>query len=251
MKDLNNKLDNGGATADGKLSSSEWNEVASELQSIIESTGQVLASSDLLQIVKAISTYSTTGDFYTGAGIVNAYTATAVSPMLAPDSLADGMRIRTIIPITNTGNSTLNAFGTGAVDIKHPGATNIGSDSLVLGTEYEFIYRTSPSTFWEVEFEEVIPEVVLPPGTKLLFAQASPPTGWTQDTTDTANNRMLRVVNTSGGGVAGSDSPILNDKIPTHNHTASSIGAGEHEHHLGTAQSNVLTAIYGTTTLSE
>lgn len=55
-------------------------------------------------------------------------------------------------------------------------------------------------------------------GTKLMFAQSSAPTGWTQDATDTATNRMLRVVNTTGGGIGGSHSPILNNVVPSHTH---------------------------------
>lgn len=59
----------------------------------------------------------------------------------------------------------------------------------------------------------------LPAGTRMPFAQAAAPTGWTQDTSDNANNRMLRVVSTAGGGVAGSHSPILNNVVPSHTHT--------------------------------
>ncbi len=38
-------------------------------------------------------------------------------------------------------------------------------------------------------------------GTKLLFPQASAPTGWTKDTDQ--HDKALRIVNTSGGGAAG------------------------------------------------
>lgn len=55
-------------------------------------------------------------------------------------------------------------------------------------------------------------------GTRLVFAQSSAPTGWTQDTSDNATNRMLRVVNTAGGGVGGTHSPILNNVVPAHTH---------------------------------
>jgi hypothetical protein len=41
-----------------------------------------------------------------------------------------------------------------------------------------------------------------PVGTKMLFAQAAPPVGWTLD--DTNNDRLLRVSNVAGGGVGGS-----------------------------------------------
>ena len=59
----------------------------------------------------------------------------------------------------------------------------------------------------------------LPAGTRMPFAQAAAPTGWVQDTTDAANNRMLRVVSTAGGGTAGTHSPILNNVVPSHTHT--------------------------------
>ena len=67
-------------------------------------------------------------------------------------------------------------------------------------------------------------------GTRMPFAQAAAPTGWTQDTTDNATNRMLRVVNTAGNGVAGSDSPILNNTVPSHTHIFTGTALGNHTH---------------------
>lgn len=191
MQDLNNKVDNAGATADGKLSSSEWNEVASELQSFIESTGQTLTSLDLLQIVKGVSQYCTVGDFYTGAGIVNAYTATVVAPMIAPNSLAVGMKIRTIVQITNTGNSTLNAFSSGTIDIMQPGGVHVAAGELSGGTEYEFIYRLSPTIHWEVLNAEI-------PAIEGISIQAID-----YPTIDSADNRIIVApsVATNGGTV--------------------------------------------------
>ena len=55
-------------------------------------------------------------------------------------------------------------------------------------------------------------------GTRMPFAQAAAPTGWTQDVSDNADNRMLRVVKTAGNGVGGSHSPILNNVVPSHTH---------------------------------
>jgi hypothetical protein len=64
-----------------------------------------------------------------------------------------------------------------------------------------------------------------PSGTRLVFAQAAAPTGWTQDTSDSANNRMMRVVNDgTGNSVGGSNSPILMNVVPSHTHTVSSSG---------------------------
>ena len=61
-------------------------------------------------------------------------------------------------------------------------------------------------------------------GTRMPFAQAAAPTGWTQDTSDNATNRMLRVVNTTGNGIGGSASPILNSTtMVAHTHTFTGV----------------------------
>lgn len=71
-----------------------------------------------------------------------------------------------------------------------------------------------------------------PVGTRLTFFQAAPPTGWSLVTD--YDNHMLRVVNTAGGGSGGSDSPILNNKIPSHTHAASSVVTDPgHSHYMG------------------
>lgn len=69
-------------------------------------------------------------------------------------------------------------------------------------------------------------------GTRLAFAQAAAPVGWTQDVSDNADNRMLRVVKTAGGGVAGTHSPILNNVIPSHTHGIS-VSATDTNHTHG------------------
>lgn len=69
-------------------------------------------------------------------------------------------------------------------------------------------------------------------GTRMPFAQAAAPTGWTQDTSDNANNRMLRVVNSTGNGVGGSASPILNNTVPYHTHGFATGGqSANHVHY--------------------
>jgi hypothetical protein len=55
-----------------------------------------------------------------------------------------------------------------------------------------------------------------PSGTKMVFYQASAPTGWTQDTAN--NDKALRVVSGSGGGTGGSMGLSVQW---THNHTVS------------------------------
>lgn len=72
----------------------------------------------------------------------------------------------------------------------------------------------------------------LPTGSVTSFAQAAAPTSWTRVTTDSADNRMLRVVSTgSGGGVGGSASPILNNVVPAHTHGFTTGGISANHFH--------------------
>jgi hypothetical protein len=71
-----------------------------------------------------------------------------------------------------------------------------------------------------------------PSGTRLVFAQAAAPTGWTQDTSDTANNRMIRVVASSGGGLGGAYDPTIMNVVPAHSHTYSGGTSTENTGHV-------------------
>ncbi len=75
--------------------------------------------------------------------------------------------------------------------------------------------------------------ITFPAGTRMLFAQATAPVGWTQDTSDNANNRMLRVVAGAGNGVGGSHSPILNNVVPAHTHGFTTGGISANHNHSG------------------
>jgi len=76
-----------------------------------------------------------------------------------------------------------------------------------------------------------------PSGTKMVFYQASAPTGWTQDTTN--NDKALRVVSGSGGGTGGTHglssppSTAHTHSTPSHSHTHT-LSAGAHT--LSTAE---------------
>lgn len=82
----------------------------------------------------------------------------------------------------------------------------------------------------------------LPSGTVMSFFQAAAPSGWTQQTTSTYDNAMLRVVNTAGGGSGGSDSPILLDRNIAHVHSLN-IVSGSHGHGVKYRNTNGTTAI--------
>jgi len=66
----------------------------------------------------------------------------------------------------------------------------------------------------------------IPAGTVMLFYQATAPAGWTK--IGSLDDVMVRVVSGDGGGSGGSDSPILNDKVPSHTHLTNSAGLHKH-----------------------
>lgn len=87
--------------------------------------------------------------------------------------------------------------------------------------------------------------VTFPTGTKMVFCQASAPTGWTQDTAN--NDKCLRVVSGSGGGTGGSrgltsaavgDTTLTTNQMPSHGHSASTDTTGEHSHNVGIFDGN-------------
>lgn len=93
-----------------------------------------------------------------------------------------------------------------------------------------------------------------PSGTKMVFAQASAPTGWTQDTSN--NDKALRVVSGSGGGTGGTHGlssppgtshshtgPSHTHSTPNHSHSHN-LSAGAHT--LSTAQMPSHSHGYGT-----
>jgi hypothetical protein len=100
-----------------------------------------------------------------------------------------------------------------------PGAAGNGFATAITATEAELNALHGLTNFYFAS------------GTRMPFAQASAPTGWTQDTTDNANNRMLRVVNTAGNGIGGSDSPILNNTtMVAHTHAFTGSALAGHTH---------------------
>ena len=98
---------------------------------------------------------------------------------------------------------------------------------------------------------------VFPATTKMVFAQAAAPTGWTQDATD---DSMMRVVSSSGGGTGGSVSPIATHvhttaghaltigQMPAHTHTVPkgpTTAAGSYLSNTNTTTSNVTSSSTG------
>jgi hypothetical protein len=123
------------------LSADEFNDIPTEIENIVLSTGQALTSSDLNQLGKAAGHYAAYGDFYTDSGVANAYVLTAVGSMKPPTSYVSGMRIRFKPGNANTTASTINVSTLGVKNIKKgDGSTDPSSGDIAASRDIELVY---------------------------------------------------------------------------------------------------------------
>lgn len=141
MQDLNDKS-NGGS-----LSATEWNQVPSEIQNAIEETGQTLAGGDLNQLGKAMALYAGASDWYTDSGAADAYVLTKVGTKQAPAVLVDGLFVRFRPGNANTGASTVNVNGLGAVAIRRETDAVLSANDLVTTRDALLRYSASLGRF--------------------------------------------------------------------------------------------------------
>ncbi len=143
----------------------------------------------------------------------------------APTAYTDGMTFYVRALTANTGPFRFEVNNLGLRDVVSSdglpfnGLFFHNNDVLIL------VYEAATARFRVVNVE-------IPCSTRMLFYQASAPTGWSQVTSTALNNAMMRVVTSTGGGTGGTDNPILNDKVPTHTHTFMTGESGEHTHSL-------------------
>jgi hypothetical protein len=128
---------------------------------------------------------------------------------------------------------SLHASGVTAAVIKH----TRGGDGIEIRNASNALAGLVAGT---ITSNGVVLGAPFPSGTRMPFAQSAAPTGWTQDVSDAANNRMLRVVNVAGGGVGGSHDPITNNVVPAHTHgfTTGTVSA-DHTHSGSTGTNSV------------
>lgn len=139
MQDLNDKI-----TGDTLLAS-EWNEVPSEIQNVIENLGQTLTSADLNQLGKGIAGYVANGNFYIDSGIADAYILSVVGSKQSSPFLTDGFKVEFLTTNPNTGAATVNVASLGVKNIK----TENGSDPLAgeISSRVELTFDSSSDSF--------------------------------------------------------------------------------------------------------
>ena len=116
-----------------------------EMNNLITSSGQTVDNTGTVNNQEAIGVASIAAQgsiFCTDSGIANAYIATQVSPFPAPFALTNGLTIKFRPGNSNTGASTINAFGFGVKNIKlADGATNPPSGIISSNSDVTLRYN--------------------------------------------------------------------------------------------------------------
>jgi hypothetical protein len=108
-----------------------------------------------------------------------------------------------------------------------PGSTGNGFNKQIVATEDEINHLTGLT----VNINSALNTAKFPAGTVIPFYNATPPTGWSLVTLSTSY--MLIAGSVAGASTGGADSPLLNDKVPSHTHTttgATTSPSGSHSH---------------------
>ena len=149
MEDLTGKIDNTAPAATGILPAAQWNQLPQEVQNIITAAGQSLSNGDLNQLGKGIAAYVGTSDVYVSSGPADAYILTPISGYQGPPAYFDGMRVRFVPNVANTGASvTVNVNGLGVrTVVREDGVGNSSNNEYKVGIMVELRYDDGAGNF--------------------------------------------------------------------------------------------------------
>lgn len=170
MQDLNGKI------TGNTLTAAEWNEVPSELQNVIEAFGQILSTGDLNQLGKSIAAYAAAGDWYTGGGAADAYTATKLAGLQAPPDYFTGMVVRFRATANNTGASTVNVNSLGVKNIKREDGSALNPDDISTDRDAWMRYNGTDFLLQNSSSGDITPVAAISPGEAigmLVYTDAS------------------------------------------------------------------------------
>lgn len=135
MQDIATKVEGSQLTAE------EFNQIPSELENVITSTGQSLSASDLRQLAKAIAIYSGLGDFYNTSGTVNNITLNPVGSLQAPSAYTKGLQIRFIPAANNTSPVNINIAGLSSVKLLDDAGNTLQANRLSANAIYSATFN--------------------------------------------------------------------------------------------------------------
>lgn len=135
--------------------------------------------------------YTDGTDFYEGSNAADVFTADTVTITGTPSASTDATTVGAV-------NTILGSY--------LPKAGGTMSGAINMGTTNKITNMATPTSSADAATKAYVDTVAggagIPATTRMVFAQASPPVGWTQVTT--YNNYAMRIVSSGGGGVGGS-----------------------------------------------
>lgn len=157
MRDISTKINNGGATADGRLEASEYNDVQLDIENGVIRSGQVLNAADTLQMARQSFLNGVGSQSFIDSGTTNAIVLTPTTGasgyvMANNYTQLNGARILCRVAATNTGAVTVNIGQTagtllGVKNLVDLNGLALTSGFYKSGDLIELQYRASSGNF--------------------------------------------------------------------------------------------------------
>lgn len=157
MRDISTKINNGGATADGRLEASEYNDVQLDIENSVIRSGQTLNAADTLQMARQSFLNGVGAQSFIDSGTTNAIVLTPTTGasgyvMANNYTQLNGARILCAVAATNTGAVTVNIGQTagtllGVKNLVDLNGLALTSGFYKSGDLIELQYRASSDNF--------------------------------------------------------------------------------------------------------
>lgn len=139
MDATNDKVNDGGATPEGRLPAEQWNSPITEMINLIIAAGLTPTDDNLNQIGKALRYYSS-GAYYACTGVANAYALSTIGGLQTFSAYTNGMPISFLPIADNTSDCTVNVDGLGVVPLLDVGGVQISPGDLSTTSVYSALY---------------------------------------------------------------------------------------------------------------
>lgn len=125
----------------------DWNNITSDSENSIISSGQTPSNADLFQISKAMANYAAVSTFYTDSGVADAYVLTPIGAFKSPNTYIDGMEIRFRAGNNGTGGAaTVNVNALGVKSLKEAD----GTTNPTISTTEDSVFRYDGAVFRKI-----------------------------------------------------------------------------------------------------
>lgn len=155
MRDYSAKIDNTAPSPSGILSAAEDNVRFEEMKQAVISSGITLdpasgPNTDQKMLAQAMSRYASGGIYGVDSGSANTYvlaSPSGASGFVMPKALFQGMRVFWVPANSNTGASTVNAWGLGVKNLKDFAGNALADGMIIAGRPVEMHYDLATTSF--------------------------------------------------------------------------------------------------------